>query len=152
MIQKKVEVIGQDRFIPIGKALGWLARHVAVPAGDEFAIRTPKTTVYIPSAVILKKNYGPRYRGWSKRNVLVRDNFTCAYCGVRPTENNHIQMTIDHVVPRSVCRVKGINPNTWENTVTACKRCNTKKGGRTPEEAGMRFRPGYRPTRPIHNG
>ena len=27
----------------------------------------------------------------------------------------------------------------WSNVVTACKGCNTKKGGRTPEKAGMRL-------------
>ena len=27
----------------------------------------------------------------------------------------------------------------WDNIVAACFRCNHKKGGRTPEEAGMRL-------------
>jgi 5-methylcytosine-specific restriction endonuclease McrA len=39
---------------------------------------------------------------------------------------------MDHVVPRS----RG-GPATWENIVTACLRCNVRKGGRTPQAAGM---------------
>ena len=41
-------------------------------------------------------------------------------------------MTLDHVIPRS--RGGG---DTWENIVTACVKCNIKKGNRTPKEAKM---------------
>ncbi len=39
---------------------------------------------------------------------------------------------MDHVIPRS----RG-GHTCWENVVTACERCNGRKGNRTPEEAGM---------------
>ena len=42
------------------------------------------------------------------------------------------KLTIDHVIPRS----RG-GKNDWLNLVTACKKCNQKKGNKTPEEAGM---------------
>jgi hypothetical protein len=32
--------------------------------------------------------------------------------------------------------------------VAACAACNARKGGLAPAEAGMRFRPGYRPMHP----
>ena len=64
---------------------------------------------------------------FSKRNVLIRDGFTCAYCGVKGKN-----LTIDHVVPRS----KG-GKSTFENTVTACKKCNNKKDDMLPSEAKM---------------
>ena len=58
-----------------------------------------------------------------------RDNFMCMYCG-------HIfhrsLLSRDHIHPAS----RG-GPDTWMNTVTACKRCNNAKADRTPEEAGM---------------
>jgi 5-methylcytosine-specific restriction endonuclease McrA len=54
--------------------------------------------------------------------------FTCQYCG-RNAEN------IDHVVPKS----QG-GSHTWENVVACCRTCNTKKGGRTPREAGLSLR------------
>jgi 5-methylcytosine-specific restriction endonuclease McrA len=63
----------------------------------------------------------------TRRNVFARDCHTCQYCGCTGDD-----LTLDHVFPRS--RRGG---DTWENLVTACVRCNVKKGNRTPEEAEM---------------
>ncbi len=50
-------------------------------------------------------------------------------------------MTFDHVVP-----VAQGGRKDWENIVTCCVTCNRRKGGRTPEEAGMRLvHPASRP-------
>lgn len=65
----------------------------------------------------------------SRRGVFARDRETCQYCGVQP---GRAQLTMDHVVPRS----QG-GQTTWDNVVTACRDCNHRKGGRTPEQAGM---------------
>ncbi|MBC8161229.1 MAG: HNH endonuclease, partial [Roseiflexaceae bacterium] len=65
----------------------------------------------------------------SRRGVLARDRETCQYCAVQP---GRAHLTVDHVLPRS----RG-GPTTWENVVTACRECNHRKGGRTPEEASM---------------
>lgn len=65
----------------------------------------------------------------TRYEVFRRDNFTCQYCG-QPTP----RPTIDHVIPRQ--RGGGY---CWENLVTACQECNTRKGNRTPEEANMRL-------------
>ena len=65
----------------------------------------------------------------SRRGVLTRDRETCQYCGSQPGRS---QLTVDHVLPRS----RG-GLTTWENVVTACRDCNHRKGGRTPEEANM---------------
>lgn len=70
----------------------------------------------------------PRIR-LSKRELFRRDNYTCQYCGARTT-----RLTIDHVIPRH----RGGNYS-WSNLVSACANCNTKKGGRTLEEARMRL-------------
>jgi 5-methylcytosine-specific restriction endonuclease McrA len=56
-----------------------------------------------------------------------RDHRTCQYCG-----RTDGPMTIDHVVPRS----HG-GKETWENLVCACSACNSRKGNRTLQEAGM---------------
>lgn len=63
----------------------------------------------------------------TRRNILHRDAHSCQYCGYTGDE-----LTLDHVVPRS--RGGG---DSWENIVTACVRCNVKKGNRTPREANM---------------
>lgn len=72
----------------------------------------------------------------TRRNVLHRDGHTCQYCGYAGED-----LTLDHVIPKS----RG-GDDSWENIVTACVRCNIKKGNRTPEEAGLTLR--QRPRRP----
>jgi 5-methylcytosine-specific restriction endonuclease McrA len=66
---------------------------------------------------------------FSRQNLYVRDRGKCQYCGT-PFEQK--ELTYDHVIPRS----KG-GQTEWTNVVTCCMACNLKKGGRTPEEAGM---------------
>ncbi|AFY62258.1 MULTISPECIES: HNH endonuclease [Cyanophyceae] len=63
----------------------------------------------------------------TRRNILHRDGHACQYCGYSGDE-----LTLDHIIPRS--RGGG---DTWENIVTACVRCNVRKGSRTPREANM---------------
>lgn len=71
--------------------------------------------------------------------VMLRDAFTCQYCGETPGRH---QLTVDHVVPRS----RG-GAHTWTNLVTACTRCNQRKGSLTPEEANMQLiRKPFEPT------
>lgn len=65
----------------------------------------------------------------SRRGVLTRDRETCQYCGMQP---GRAHLTVDHVVPRS----RG-GQTTWDNVVAACRDCNHRKGGRTPDEAHM---------------
>jgi 5-methylcytosine-specific restriction endonuclease McrA len=74
---------------------------------------------------------------FTKKSVLLRDRYTCAYCGVQGDDT----MTVDHVTPRAQ---RGIS--TWTNTVTCCAPCNSRKGNRTPHQAQMtlRFKP-YEP-------
>lgn len=63
--------------------------------------------------------------------LFARDRRVCAYCGdrFRPQE-----LSREHVIPVS----RG-GRDAWTNLVTACRRCNARKGSRTPEEAGMRL-------------
>lgn len=73
----------------------------------------------------------------TRRNILERDRHNCQYCGYKGED-----LTIDHVIPRS----RG-GDDSWENLVTACVRCNVKKGSRTPKEAAMNLR--VTPRRPY---
>jgi 5-methylcytosine-specific restriction endonuclease McrA len=65
----------------------------------------------------------------NRRNLFARDHNQCQYCGSRFPTN---ELSIDHVVPRSQN-----GPDTWQNLVCACVRCNSRKGGRTPDQARM---------------
>ncbi len=60
-----------------------------------------------------------------------RDARLCLYCGERFLAR---ELSRDHVTPLS----RG-GADTWTNVVTACKRCNNHKAGRTPEQAGMQL-------------
>jgi 5-methylcytosine-specific restriction endonuclease McrA len=94
-------------------------------------IRVPRVIV------LLAYERLPRTRvRFSRFNIYARDDNTCQYCGVR---HPRADLNLDHVVPRSRGGV-----TTWENVVCSCVPCNLRKGGRTPEEAGMRLlrRPG----------
>lgn len=65
----------------------------------------------------------------NRRNIFARDESRCQYCGKKCPSS---ELSIDHVVPRSQ------NGKTaWDNVVCCCLKCNVKKGGRTPDEAGM---------------
>lgn len=78
---------------------------------------------------------------FSRRNIFLRDEHCCQYCGKRFGTS---ALSLDHVIPRS----RG-GPTNWENIVAACLRCNVRKGGRTPQEAGMRLSRG--PFKPKSN-
>lgn len=77
----------------------------------------------------------------NRRNLFARDRNHCQYCGhFFPTN----ELSIDHVTPRA----HG-GPDTWDNLVCACLRCNSRKGGRTPEQANMKLV--RKPVRPRRN-
>lgn len=61
--------------------------------------------------------------------LFARDQYLCLYCG-KPTSRQHL--TRDHVEPLS----RG-GRDIWENVVAACFHCNSRKGGRTPQQASM---------------
>lgn len=65
----------------------------------------------------------------TRRNILLRDDSACQYCGLRGLPKD---MTVDHINPLS----RG-GTSTWDNMVIACRRCNGRKANRRPEELGM---------------
>lgn len=67
----------------------------------------------------------------SNNALFKRDHHLCLYCG---NHFNKRDLSRDHIRPR---RVGG--EDTWNNVVTACKRCNNLKADRTPEQAGMQL-------------
>lgn len=73
---------------------------------------------------------------FSRPNILKRDNYTCQYCGI---SLNAIDLTLDHVVPRSMWK-GSTTPTCWANIVAACRKCNHTKANKTPEQANMQLR------------
>ena len=83
-------------------------------------------------AVKRRRNHGHKQRfvpPLTNRELFLRDASLCMYCGTRHKDG---ALTRDHVLPIS----RG-GLDRWSNVVTACRPCNTRKGNRTPEEAGM---------------
>lgn len=76
----------------------------------------------------------------NRRNLFARDGNKCQYCGKSFAMS---ELSIDHVVPSC-----SGGKTTWENVVCACVKCNVRKGGRTPDQAGMKlFKAPVRPRR-----
>jgi len=99
-----------------------------------------KRNIRVPDVVLLT-DYSelPRMEvRLSKRNMLIRDNHCCQYCGVKVHKGNMSSsrrdkdITWDHVVPKA----KG-GKSTWENLVICCHKCNAKKADKTLQEAKM---------------
>lgn len=77
----------------------------------------------------------------SNRTLFGRDRNICAYCGGHFP--NYHSLSRDHIMPRS----RG-GDNSWQNCITACKDCNSKKGNKTLKEARMELL--YVPYEPNH--
>ena len=108
---------------------GW----AELAAANEDAIHTPTRAIRVPRVVVLVAHaHLPHHRvRFSRLNVYARDESACQYCGRRRARS---ELNLDHVIPRS----RG-GSTSWENVVCSCVACNLRKGGRTPEEAGMRL-------------
>ncbi len=77
---------------------------------------------------ILSEQYAPPL---NNTTLFRRDDHLCLYCGNKfKTED----LSRDHVTPL----FQG-GRDLWVNVVSACKRCNNAKAGRTPEQANMKL-------------
>lgn len=113
------------------RAVNLILVNKAVSVDDSSkVVRSARVEMPLPHVVKLnyyvKKAHQHSVVPFSRRGVLVRDNFECVYCG-RKAE------TIDHVVPKSS---PFFGDNSYENCVASCFQCNSKKGNKTLKEAG----------------
>lgn len=108
------------------------------------AIRIPRVILLVAYDRIPKRKVR-----FSRQNIYLRDKNTCQYCGNQFARHD---LNLDHVVPRTYG-----GRTTWENVVCSCIECNRKKGGKTPEQAGLKLvrrprRPSYLPSYAITQG
>ncbi len=116
------------------RALVLVLKGVASP--EEFSqtlLHSARYVMKLPSVIRLLeyRRIPHQTRALSRKNILMRDRYTCQYC-LRTLPS--CDLTLDHVIPRARS-----GETTWENLVACCHPCNNRKGGRTPEEAGMRL-------------
>ena len=142
-------VVFSKNYLPVSRvnikrAIALLVTGKAEPLdftmGKGITVHSPSVVLLVPEHIRL--TITDRERVWkvppvNRREVLRRDKHTCQYCGSTK------QLTLDHVIPRS----KG-GKHTWDNVVIACERCNSRKGDRTPQQAGMTLR--TQPKAPMH--
>jgi 5-methylcytosine-specific restriction endonuclease McrA len=79
-----------------------------------------------PAASKARARYVPPL---NNQTLFARDAHLCLYCGERFPASG---LSRDHIKP-----LWAGGTDCWRNVVTACKRCNNHKAGRTPEQAGM---------------
>lgn len=103
-----------------------IGRTAATIAGVSQKDPTPKTARQERNARYYRRLGIPAYE-WALRRqkVFERDGFECRYCGADVSDAPQC----DHFVPL----VAG-GDSSFGNLVTACKRCNSSKSGRLPEE------------------
>ena len=125
----------------------WISYSLGNVGGE--MIHGARIAIQVPKVVVLSVyDRLPRLEmKFTRRNVFLRDHFTCQYCTKVLPE---AQLNLDHVMPRD----KG-GRTTWDNIVTSCFRCNTRKGNKLPHEANMHPRckpiaPRWRPLYGMH--
>ena len=107
-------------------------RDLAIEQHDETigmvnrAIKVPRVILLIAYDRIPKTNIR-----FTRANIFARDKNTCQYCG---RVFHRIELSLDHIIPRSYG-----GTSCWENIVCCCFSCNRKKGGRLPQELGMKL-------------
>jgi 5-methylcytosine-specific restriction endonuclease McrA len=105
---------------------------------ESFKVVNPKLDIKKPSIIKVFTYVKTVYNkvALTRENIFRRDNFECVYCG----DDNKKDLTLDHVIPQS----KG-GPHSWDNLVSACKKCNSLKADYSLEEFGKEIPKPYRP-------
>lgn len=103
------------------------------PPADQAFIRTPSFQIAVPDVISLRgyDKLPPTQIKFTRRNIYEHYGYRCCYCGVRHKTDS---LNLEHIIPRS----RG-GRSDWNNVVTACVPCNTRKANRLPSEAGMKL-------------
>ena len=125
-------IYAEDGSFRLFDADAWFAFSAETPPSEGGRlIHTVNQSVRVPSVLLLRRydRMLLREMKFNRQNLFERDGYRCQYCG-----NSFVakELNMDHVVPRD----RG-GKTSWENVVTSCIRCNSRKGNRDPKEAGM---------------
>jgi 5-methylcytosine-specific restriction endonuclease McrA len=123
-----VQVDGEEKFTTHSFD-DWVSYSEMEP--EELMIHSVRLQVRVPKVIVLSlyDKIPSKEVTFSRKNVFLRDQHNCQYCDKRFSESD---LNLDHVIPRD----KG-GKTSWENIVTSCIRCNTRKANKMPVEANM---------------
>lgn len=137
-----VAVLNSD-FTYIGM-ISWERSIVLLYQGKAESVKETDTVIYnqdrtysfvIPKIIRLVAYVTSLYKNkipYSKRNIFVRDKYTCQYCGKKMIQP---QCTVDHIIPKALG-----GKSSWNNCVCACKSCNNIKGDKHLDHTKLRLR------------
>jgi len=146
LLQNNAQVIHtSDESFRVMDSSEWLdysAREV--PIETEAYVQTVRLRIRVPKVLLLRKydRLPMQEVRFTKDNLFERDQYRCQYCG---NSFSGDKLNMDHVIPRA-----NGGRTYWENIVTACIPCNTRKANRLPHQANMHLikkpsRPRWRP-------
>jgi 5-methylcytosine-specific restriction endonuclease McrA len=121
----------------------WVERSVTNPPhSGEASIRSVRLNLRLPQILLLREfdRVPVQDTKLNRKNIFERDQHRCQYCGEVFPEG---KLNLDHVIPRD----RG-GRTSWENLVTSCIECNSRKANRLPHQAGLALR--RQPLRPKH--
>jgi 5-methylcytosine-specific restriction endonuclease McrA len=146
LLQDHAQVIytGDESFRMMNSAAWLELSQDESPEDDEAYIQTVKLRIRVPKVLLLRSydQLPVQEVRFNRDSVFERDDYRCQYCG------NHFEplsLNLDHVIPRD----RG-GKTSWENIVTSCIKCNSRKANRLPHQANMHLirkpsRPRWRP-------
>ncbi len=110
----------------------WLAASTtAVDRVAGHVVCTVNRAIRVPKVILLAlyDKLPAKEVKFTRSNVFLRDHYTCQYCCKIFAEPD---LNLDHVTPRD----KG-GKTRWDNIVTSCFGCNTRKSNKLPHEVNM---------------
>jgi 5-methylcytosine-specific restriction endonuclease McrA len=109
---------------------------------DDF-VHTTSGPVRLPSVVVASRFNKIIFKSVqfpTKQNIFKRDKYTCGYSGRKLQKH---ELSVDHILPVS----RG-GKNEWTNLITCCKKINTFKDNRLPQECGLKLL--WKPEKPSN--
>lgn len=135
---------GDESFRLMDSSAWLLHSSEETPTDHEAFIQTVRMRIRVPKVLLLRSydKLPAQEVKFTRDTLFERDDHRCQYCG------NHfdpVDLNMDHVIPRD----RG-GRTSWENIVTSCIKCNSRKANRLPHQAGMHLirkpeRPRWRP-------
>ena len=133
LLQDHAQVIDTgDGSFQVMNAAEWLELSaLEQPEAHEAYVQTVRLRVRVPKVLLLRSydKLPMQEVRFTRDNLFERDRYRCQYCGNNFAEH---ELNMDHVIPRAIG-----GRTSWENIVTSCIPCNTRKANRLPHQASM---------------